>query len=78
MSLSEELGIEVTSTKELFPGVEIWECTRDQANAIARQHGSQAWRIWLIEEVDKYILADPEELLAIIEKKKQKPGPYLK
>ena len=77
MTLAEELNIETTATKDVL-GVEIWECTKDQANEIARLHRSEAWRIWLIEEIDKYILADPDLIQSIIDKKKNKPGPYLK
>lgn len=69
--------IDVVAIKDVLD-TELWECTRDQANVLVRDHRGEAWRIWLVEEVDKYMLAEPEDLLAIIEKKKVKPGPYLK
>ncbi len=77
MTLAKELEIDVTATHDIL-GMEIWECNKDQANTIARQHRSEAWRIWLIEEIDRYMLAGPEQLQEVIDKKKNKPGPYLK
>jgi len=75
--LSEDLSIEITETIDLL-GHECWVCTKDQANEIARAHRVEAWRIWLQAEVDKYMSADPETIQSIIDKKKVKPGPYLK
>ena len=77
MTLAANLNIEVTTVRDLC-GHECWECDKDQANIIARAHRSEAWRIWLVEEVSAYMLAGPEQIEMVIEKKKQKPGPYLK
>ena len=57
---------------------EVWECSRDQANSIVRAHRSEAWRVWLSEECDRWMMATPEEITRIIEAKRLKPGPYLK
>ena len=76
MTLAKELNIEVTTVRDLC-GHECWECSKDQANIIARAHRAEAWRIWLVEEVDHYMLATPEQIVEVISKKKQKPGPYL-
>lgn len=76
MSLSKELGIDVTSTRDLL-GNECWDCTKDQANVIASMYRGEAWRIWLLEEARAYQLADADEIQNVIDKKKQKPGPYL-
>jgi len=69
--------IDVVAIKDVLDS-ELWECTRDQANVLVRDHRGEAWRIWLVEEVDKYLLAGPQEIQSIIDRKKQKPGPYLK
>ena len=76
MTLAEELGITVTLVRDLC-GEECWECSKDQANIIARAHRAEAWRIWLSSEIDHYMLATPEQITEVIEKKRQKPGPYL-
>lgn len=68
--------IDVISIRDVLD-TEIWECDRDQANTLVREHRSEAWRIWIVEEIDLRQLADPETLQSIIEKKRAKPGPYL-
>ena len=57
---------------------EIWICDRDEANKLAREHPADRWRLWLESEVDEWLLATPEELQSVIDRKRQKPGPYLK
>lgn len=72
-----DLDIEVTSIYQLFPDVEIWVCTKDQANALVRAHRLEAWRIWTVEEVERWLLADDDALMSVIERKRARPGPYL-
>lgn len=72
-----DMEIDATQVTELFPDVEVWVCTKDQANALVREHRAEAWRIWLVEEVERYMLSDPDELMSVIEKKRVRPGPYL-
>jgi hypothetical protein len=64
--------------KRKILGVEIWVCEKAEANALDKQNKEESWRIWIQEEVDKYLLASPEELQAIIDKKRLRPGSYLK
>lgn len=76
MSLSGELGTDVIMVRDLL-GMECWECSKDAANTIVREHRGEAWRVWLTAECDKYLPADADLIAGIIEKKKAKPGPYL-
>jgi hypothetical protein len=78
MTLAKDLNIPVITAREILPGVEIWEVTRDTANMVVRQHRSEAWRLFLPEEIDRYMMATPEEIEEVIRLKRIKPGPYLK
>lgn len=64
--------------KRTVLNTEIWECTRDEANALAREFPADRWRLWLHQEVDAWLLASPAEVQSVIDRKRQKPGPYLK
>lgn len=77
MSRAKELGLEKNSdllTIRHLLDVEIWECTREQANALARRHRSDSWRIWTVEEVDRWMLADADTVERLIQMKRERPG----
>ena len=57
-------------------GIEVWDCSPEEAKKIWVEQPKERWRIWSNEEVDKYFLADAATIQAVIDKKKAKPGRY--
>lgn len=57
-------------------GVEVWDCSTEEAKRIWTEQPAERWRIWSQEEVDKYMLADAATIQSVIDKKRAKPGRY--
>lgn len=51
--------------------------TAEECRAHYDSHPSERWRLWTESEHMAHMLASPEELQAIIERKRKKPGVYL-
>lgn len=56
-------------------GTEIWEASEEEIRAAwNKTPPSERHRFWTHEEFTKHILASPEEVAELLQRKKDKPG----
>jgi hypothetical protein len=56
-------------------GEKIWEGTEEEIRAAwNKTPPGERWRFWTVEEFTKHILATPEEVAGLLQRKKDKPG----
>lgn len=56
---------------------ELWEVDSAEAKKRWKSHPADRWRLWSHDEITAALLMGPEEITAIIEAKRSKPGSKL-
>ena len=61
-------------TKHDVLGIEIWECTGEEARQLWVDFPDDRHRIWTTEEFTAHILDDPAKVQDCLNRKKRRPG----